>query len=390
MSLVVPPEYAKDVSKHSGFLNSRSKWANKTLKGLWRGPANISYLSEQLFTLVTHPQYIHDHSKISSSIGMDISEEEQSNYVADGVKRGFERPTLRGEPFRKKHTKPMPRDYELAKQFKRLRPQINASVTHMIEEYVLPYDEELKTNNPIMELHYVNLDFLTSSAETIIQNPSALITNFNNWNDDKNTYDEKLADYEYSAESWNDGTWHPEHLFTQSATNRKTAYWNNAQLEIWNAPIGYPGEGAEEEAIRQADIASASGQSFMGLESENFEDGYTDASIGGRGPGNRYKHIALPDLEVLGGVSEDRRGDDRGTYNNTREGSRRGRFAQGGQFPFWQTTMHQRPYDRDIDDGLREGGTSDRRTQTNRGYDMTDLTRRSSTQVNKVQHYRKK
>lgn len=418
MSLVIPAEYAKDINKHSGFLSTRSVWAAKTLKGLWRSPVNVDYLTTQLLTLISHPQYVHDHSSIATSIGLDISLEEQSNYVADGVKRGFERPHFTGDkkaqPFRKKHTKPTLKSFELAKQFGKASKSIAAAVPAMVEEYVLPYNEDLKTHNPIMELHYINLDFLTSTSETIIQNPTSFLPNFNNWNDDLGTYDKDPKDYEYSAESWNDGTWHPEHLFTQSKANRSISYWDDAKKEIWNAPIGYPGMNEEEAAIKRADMLSAQADPINGQYlPENFEDadyqnGYTNESVGGRGPGNQYKHLALPDLELLGGVNERRRGDDRGLYSNTLNSSlpfqgkpaasaasfsdkdvdiksgRRGRFANGGQFPFWQATMHQRAYDRDNSEGLAEGGRGDRREQTNRGYDMSSLTGRSSTKKNRI------
>lgn len=449
MSLVIPAEYAKDINKHSGFLSTRSVWAGKTLKGLWRSPVNVDYLTKQLLTLISHPQYVHDHSSIATSIGLDISLEEQSNYVADGVKRGFERPHFTGDkkaqPFRKKHTKPTLKSFELAKQFGKFSRSIADAVPAMVEEYVLPYNEDLKTHNPIMELHYINLDFLTSTSETIIQNPTSFLPNFNNWNDDLGTLDKDPKDYEYSAESWNDGTWHPEHLFTQSKANRSISYWDDSKKEIWNAPIGYPGMNEEEAAIKRADMLSAQAVTFSNenvdgqylpenfedaagvwgfsrakipfeYEKPNYQNGYTNESVGGRGPGNQYKHLALPDLELLGGSgfsntktpNERRRGDDRGLYSNTLNSSlpfqgkpaasaasfsdkdvdiksgRRGRFANGGQFPFWQTTMHQRAYDRDNSEGLAEGGRGDRREQTTRGYDMSTLTNRSSTKKNRI------
>ncbi len=126
-----------------------------------------------------------------------------------------------------------------------------------------------------------------------------------------------------------------------------------------------------------------SAQGDAPISREDMQD-WDPNDLGGRGPGNRYKHLALPDLEALGYASEERRGDDRGLYNNTGSSGRRGRFANGGQFPFWQTTMHQRPYDRDNSEGLQDGGTSDRRVQPVRGYNMTDLTRKSSAKKSNI------
>jgi hypothetical protein len=404
MSLVVPAEYAKDISRHSGYLNSKSQWTKKTLKGLFRAPPNVTYLTEQLYKLVSHPQFVHDHNEVSTSIGLDIPSEEQSNYVADGVKH-VNRPTLRGEPYRKTNTKPTRRDYEVAMQFKKIRAAFDEAVPPMVEEYVLPYTEDIKTHNPIMELHYVNLDFLTTTAELLIQNPLSLI-DMRQWDDDTGTY-QKGRDYDYSAESWSDGTWHPEHLFSKSQANKQAGYWVPREVDFWNGPIGYPGKGGdglETEAIRQADLASASSE--FPILREDMDSGETPWDVmetGGRGPGNRYKHIALPDLEALGYADDARRGDDRGLYNDTdasfagkvnqpggRSG-RRGMFANGGQFPFWQTTMHQRPYERDNSEGLQEGGLGDRRVQMPHGYNMTDLTRKSGARNQKIprqSHYK--
>jgi len=397
MSLVVPPEYARDISKHSGFINSKSKWAGKTLKGLWRAPQNVRYLTQQVYFLVSHPQYVHDHSDASSSIGLDISSEEQSNYVADGVKRDISRPTLRGEPFRKKNTEPTRKSYEIAKNFKQSRSIFDEVLPSMIEEYVMPYTEDMKTTNPVIELHHINLDFLTTTAEMLIQNPASMIEKFRTWNDDTGEYIEG-SDYTYSAESWNDGTWHPEHLFTKSVANRKAGYWKKRETSFYNGPIGYPGQAdAETAAIRRADELSAAGSTSM-LREDMMGEWDMDET-GGRGPGNRYKHLALPDLESMGHADDNRRGDDRGIYNNTEDyppgkpgrSGRRGRFANGGQFPFWQTTMHQRPYERDNSEGLAEGGTADRRVQSTRGYNMTDLTRKSSSReadIPRQNHYK--
>lgn len=402
-SLVVPSEYARDISKHSGFLGTKSVWAGKTLKGLFRAPQNVEYIKQQLFSLVTHPQFIHDHCEITTSIGENIGMVEQSNFVEDGVKHGIARPTFRGEPFRNKHTKPTLRDHEIARQFRLNKETVYAAVPAMIEEYVLPYMEDQKTKNPIMELHYVNLDFLVTHAEMLVQNPTTIVDNFRNWNDDRGAYDEDIPDYEYSAESWNDGTWHPEHLFTNSEANKRAGYWKSEEVEFWNGPVGYPSaDNVERNAIKQADLRSGAGLNNLDPEAlEAFQADYDDPNIyiadtsqesGGRGPGNKWKHIALPNIELEGTVSEERRGDDRGIYNNTGSivSGRRGRFANGGQVPFWQTTMHHRPYDREFEwEGLSEGGRGDRRVQKPHGYNMTALTNRSSTQVNHVPPYRK-
>lgn len=345
MSLLVPSEFKKDISKHSGYLKHGSKFASKSLKGLFRAPENVQYLMRELYALVTHPQFVQDHLDVLS---YESAAAEHDNFVANGVKNALTRPTLRGVPTRKGHTKPEKRAMRIVGGFRTKMNLFNTAVPQMVEEYVLPYDEDQTTKNPIMLLHYVNRDFLLTSAEMIIQNPDVLDGSYRTWNPDTGkTEDPNEYEYQYSAESWNDGTWHPEHLFTQSQRNRENAYWKEINVEFWNGPLGYPQDPIGDE--------------------------------GGRGPGNRYKHIAEPNLEMLAGVDDARRGDDRGIYAPASDiVTRRGaRFSNGGQFPFWQTTVHHRPYERDNSETLTEGGRADRRVQTPHGYRMENLTRKS-------------
>jgi hypothetical protein len=70
----------------------------------------------------------------------------------------------------------------------------------------------------------------------------------------------------------------------------------------------------------------------------------------GPGPGNRYRY----DFYGKGG------------------------FSGGGTFPRWQYSVDDRPYERNNSEGLRDGGTDDRRVQRPSGYNMSALTTKSS------------
>jgi hypothetical protein len=349
MSLIVPSEYKKDISKHSGYLKHGSAFAKKSLKGLFRAPENVHYIANELYALVTHPQFVHDHLDVLS---YESAFAESDNFVANGVKTALTRPTLRGVPTRKKHTKPSDRALRVVKGFKNKKNLFVNAIPQMMEEYVLPYPEDQNTKNPIMLLHYTNRDFLLTSGQMMVQNPDVLDGSYRTWNPDTGeTENPADNEYQFSSESWNDGTWHPEHLFTQSEQNRNNPYWKPLRVEFWNGPIGYP------------------------------QDADGIGSDGGRGPGNRYKHIAEPNLEMLSADpdADARRGDDRGIYAGASDivSRRNARFSNGGQFPFWQTTVHHRPYETDNSETLSEGGLSDRRTQRPHGYRMENLTRKS-------------
>ena len=368
--LVIPEVYKKDINPHSGFLPKASTYGKKNLKGLFRAPENIEYLSEQIWAFVSRPQYVQlQLSGLADEL--DRPEKESDNYVASDVKYGYKRPTLRGTPFRGEHVEPSKRALRIARSLNSKKNDIYALTPEMAEDFVLPYAEDTQTLNPIMELHHVNMDFIIQTANVLLQNPDMLDARMRDWNPDTGNFEGgpgegKFRSYEYNNSSWNDGTWHPEHLFTESASNRKTAYWEPKRTEFNNSPYGYPQD----------------------------PDGI--GSDGGRGPGNKYKHQAvrnLPsDLGVEGLQGEPSNlyeliaNDPRGVYptagpDRPQQGSnaRMRLFSNGGQFPFWQTRVHDRPIERDNSEALREGGDSDRRVQSGRGYDMSKLTKRSTS-----------
>jgi hypothetical protein len=57
-----------------------------------------------------------------------------------------------------------------------------------------------------------------------------------------------------------------------------------------------------------------------------------------------------------------------------------GGFSKGGLFPAWQYTVNNREYDRHPEEGLRDGGSNDRRVNSARrtGYDMSALISKST------------
>lgn len=207
---VIPPEIRKDINKYSGFIDPDSKYAGMTMKGLFRCPANVQYLSKELYSLLTHPGYVLKNlGDNDNDYHLGITEGRKFNNRSHGIAQ--QRAAL------------------LIKKFKQSQSLLNAMMEDMIEAHPLPPREDLTVSNPVQQLHQVNMDFLLKSSHNIIQSPDTLIADVYATNPDTGTT--KRANWDYDASSWSDGTWHPEHLFTNSERNRDNPYWVPLSIE---------------------------------------------------------------------------------------------------------------------------------------------------------------
>ena len=387
MSLIVPPEMIKEINPNSGFINMRSQFGSKNLKGLFYTSENKRYIVNQLYKLITNKDFVQD---TIVSLSTNASERQI---------------------------------IELVNQFKDILPILNQRIQVLIEAWTLPYREDHAIKNPVMELSLVNQEFITTTATTFIQSPDCIMVDY--YTTDPNTGNKDTSEWDYGASSWTDGTWHPEHLFTQSNRNRDNPYWTpinvtfdttpalgdaaynnrptafhpraphynksrseivqptprqkNVTKPVKSVQSGRAGlyredfsslDDTEQLPVMRPSISSASQISPMYIDTPNIQDLLEEQSypyIGsdefsksyhvnnklyapGPGPGNRYRY----DFYGKGG------------------------FSGGGTFPKWQYSMNDRPYERNTSEGLREGGSSDRRVQRPAGYDMTALTNKSS------------
>lgn len=209
MSLIIPPTFRKDINRYSGFLDPDSKYAGATLKALFLSPVNIKYLTDELFSLITHQAYV------LKTLGP-----EDEDYCATEKNR-----TRGATGFNNRaEGRSVKKSLLLIREFKKSRSLLNALMQEMVESHKLPYSEDLTTTNPVMQLHKCNLDFLLKSSANIIQNPNTLVADFYLYSPDTGAR-EAPAQWDYNSESFADGTWHPEHLFTQSDRNRDNPYW---------------------------------------------------------------------------------------------------------------------------------------------------------------------
>lgn len=272
MSLIVPPEIKNAINKYSGYIDPQSPYAHKDLRGLFLSPVNRLYLARNLQALVTNRKFVVDHWPKDQP----YSVQEASRYIA----------TFKAVNF-------------------------TVYINDIMESHPMPAPEDIAVSNPLQQLDHVNRDLLMQSANNLLQSPTSVAPDI--YTIDPDTGSKDRPDYDYSAESFSDGTWHPEHLFTNSQHNRDNPYWK--ELEV------------------------------------NFDTDPDATGVGHRYANPLYTNQGKPT---------------RGT----------GTSPRFGQFPGWQVTPHFRFHEKQIGETLREGGNSDRRVLQPGAYDMTALTRK--------------
>jgi hypothetical protein len=249
--MLVPPELFPHISRHSGMFLTTSRYYGKPLRALFRLPENRRFLYGKLLATLT-PEFIYPYAENPQVILQMVNAKKNDIW--------------------------------------QLLPE-------MIESQVIPYFNDLLFVNPVIQLHELNKNFLRTSAITLTQDIHVLDADYFNRNPE--TRSVEYAENDFGPNSYSDGTWHPEHLFTNTARNRANPYWTPLE-------VTYDNEGT-------------------------------------RGPGHRYND---PDI------------------------------YSGNKFPHWQAFKSYVDYKNT--ETLREGGHSDRRTQTPYGYDMSRLRAKSS------------
>lgn len=96
-------------------------------------------------------------------------------------------------------------------------------------------------HNPVQQLALANHEFITAYVRMAQLSPDAF---------DVNYYGAPHATGGYTAASWSDGTWHPEHLFTNTVANSKRAYYDNT--EVFTPPRGQKANGSAQLGSRYA------------------------------------------------------------------------------------------------------------------------------------------
>lgn len=398
MSLLVPLEMRRAINVHSGYITLASKFGKKNLKGLFFTNENKVYLTKELFSLITNDSYV-----------LDIAESLQVNPIGP-----------------KEHARTVMSSVS-GQNFKPYFQDLNDRILVLMEAYPLPYREDILVSNPIQQLSNVNKEFLLTTSKTIIAAPDSLIKDYYDISPISGVVD--APEWDFGAASYSDGTWHPEHLFTQSKRNRSNPYWvpRNVTFDT-NPPSGddAPAYGDRSTAFHPraqhyditeraskrtqqpielfsaAPSTSAKKQTKVNTKQTEVDTKLQQLKLLAGQQRSEImpsfvvdaESVDIPNLvDLLTEPTYPVHGSNSSTYHTESAqygagpgpGNRyrydqygRGGFSGGGTFPRWQYSMNDRPFQRDIREGLREGGSSDRRVQQPHGYDMSALLTKST------------
>lgn len=313
-TLVVPAEYKAATNVTSGFLTG--DLGGKSLKGLFLAPENARYIGDQLVSLLTHPRYIADKidGRVAGESVADIGHPRDATSMPANAFAQMDADALRV------------RAEEIAAAFAAHANEIRALAPGLIRAHDSAinrvYREDTTLPNPLLALHTQNLALLIQASTNLLATPEQLVPELARYNPDTGSIAGTARaspddnQYDYDTTSYNDGTWHPEHLFTNSVRNENNPYWVPMEVNL------------------------------------NSRSGNRE-----RAPGHRFNSPAYG-VDAL--VSE-----------------RAGEALSSSQFPRWQQSQPGRNGQTRTPQGLREGGEGDRRTQWSRGSQMADLRSKS-------------
>ena len=365
MSLLIPEVIIRSINPHSGFINSSSEFGGKTVKGLFLLQQNEKFLVQSIYNLLVSKEYVQDVIEIDGTSKQSLT---------------------------------------LVESFKPLRPIIAERIRVLIESWQLPHREDHATRNPVQQLAMVNQEFIFTTSRTFIQSPDMLVPNY--YDIDPLSGQVDAPEWDYGTASWADGTWHPEHLFTQSKRNRANVYWvpvnvtwdtnpppgdynptafhprtqhyNPSRAKSVQGPRRDPQkreqfvQSRDQEAmppVGRKDLVRA-GRVSKDFDTPNITDLLEERSYPYIGKDVFSETYHLEDKKYAPGPGAGNR------YRYDFYGDHG--FTTGGTIPRWQTSVNDRPIQRNISEGLREGGSGDRRVQRPHGYDMSALTSKSS------------
>jgi len=132
-----------------------------------------------------------------------------------------------------------------SKKIKERTRQIVSFVNDEFEDYIPKtrdyYDNKLFSQDEVYRAKYKsellrkdNRDFVIGIVKSVLESPDSLFEDFYEFNDE--TGEHEFKEYGYSSASYSDGTWHPEHLFTESLHNKQVSYHQDLNVTTSSDP----------------------------------------------------------------------------------------------------------------------------------------------------------
>jgi hypothetical protein len=189
----IPVSFRKSVNPTSGFFYPpMNSW---NIRQLFLNKINEEFLCNNVAHMLTNPAFVHKHI-----------DPKRSKAVCE----------------------------KIAKSFADRQKRVREYAADELQEFKLPYYEELTTTSNVLRLRDANRNFIFGVAVGILKSPDAVLENFYELDPEMGEFNR--ADYSYGASSYSDGTWHPEHLFTESDHNRKYKHHQDLWVHIDPSP----------------------------------------------------------------------------------------------------------------------------------------------------------
>lgn len=182
MVKLIPIAIQKDINSFSKYIDSGSKFSGMDENRLFSHPVNVQFIKKSVMQLLKSEKFVETINK------------NNFNFVE-----------------KVKSAKDLIKDQNLYDD-----------ILDSLREYK---HIQWEVFNPVERLAIMNKKFITSYAQNLVLSPDMLFPNYYQDNSE-------FTDYEYNTESWSDGTWHPEHLFTNTRANKRAGYWHDLEVSV--------------------------------------------------------------------------------------------------------------------------------------------------------------
>lgn len=181
--MLIPYKIEAEINPYSGWIDPSSKLSRYSVERLFQHIYNKEYLTEQLYTALTDKAYLYKYNKEF-----------------------------------------------LTEKFKHLKDKFPLKVYTAIDRFPVPLRSDNVSNNPVTQLGLINRDFLEKMAHLYVDNYMTIFPEFENANPDTGKIEDSKHS-QYTARSYNDGTWKPEELFMNHPIARKNTQWKLTDIK---------------------------------------------------------------------------------------------------------------------------------------------------------------
>lgn len=251
--LVIPNSFKQKVNKFSTFLEA--PYDEATLEWLFRSKDNKRYLNAQIRFLVRDGAFIS-----FCDVSNPCREPETRNKILQSTTE------------------------------QQIQPLVDAAMSKRSHEFPRIH------NNPVLDLHEMNVVEIKSIAMEIITRPEIIDPDY------EKTFMGKVeeVEYGYSQNSFRGGTWHPEDLFAASRHNDANPYFKYYEIKL-DPNLAQPGNRVRYDQMRRGDTELSP---IPFWQNPNKRRNYDDPTEGFRTYGDSWEQPVFGGIVPGGSLTE--------------------------------------------------------------------------------------